>query len=84
MLELFDKKSSSKKIIRIVAYVLRFVRNCKIKNRHAKKLNGEIRALDATEFEASFLKIVEIIQSEEFAEEIAKLEKFLKAIRFKS
>ena len=74
-LELFDKKSSSNKIIRIVAYALRFVRNCKVKNRHAKKLNGEIRVIDATEFEASFLNNVEIIQSEEFAEVIAELEK---------
>ena len=75
LLKLFNKKLSWKKIIRVVAYILRFVRNCKVKNGHAKKLNGEIRALDANEFEASFLKIVEIIQSEEFAGEITELEK---------
>ena len=75
LLKLFNEKSASKKIIRVVAYILRFVRNCKVKNGHAKELNGEIRALDANEFEASFLKIVEIIQSEEFAGEITELEK---------
>ena len=48
------------------------MRNYKVKNRHTKKLNG---ALDVTEFEASFLKIVKIIQSEEIAEDIAKHEK---------
>ena len=73
--KLFNEKSLSKKIIRIVAYILRFVRNCKVKNRHAAKLNGETRALDASEFEAPFLKIVEIIQTEEFATEIAELKK---------
>ena len=74
-MKLFNEKSSSKKIIRIVAYILIFVRNCKLKNRDAKKLNAEIRALDATKFEASFLKIVEIIQSAQFVEEIAEVEK---------
>ena len=61
LLKLFNKKLSWKKIIRVVAYILRFVRNCKVKNGHAKKLNGEITALDANEFGASFLKVVEII-----------------------
>ena len=74
ILELIVKKSSLDKIIRIVAYIVRFIKNCKTQKVKRNK-TVQIPVIDVEERETAFLKIVQIIQSDEFTDEIYELEK---------
>ena len=72
--ELIIKKSSVNKVIRIVAYILRFVKNCKI-HKAKRSRNFQIPVINVEGREIAFLKIVQIIQYEKFSDEITALEK---------
>ena len=72
--ELLIKKSSVNKIIRIVAYILRFVKNCKT-SKSKRNRSSQIPIVDVEEREVAFLKIVQILQAEEFADQITVSEK---------
>ena len=62
------------KVIRMVAYILQFVKNCKI-HKVKRSRNVQISFIDVEEREIAFFKIVQIIQSEEFSDENRAIEK---------
>ena len=61
------------KVIRMVAYILQFVKNCKI-HKVKRSRNVQIPVIDVEEREIAFLKIVQIIQFEEISDELATLQ----------
>ncbi|XP_049305956.1 uncharacterized protein LOC125776615 [Bactrocera dorsalis] len=67
ILDLIEKFSSHRKLLRVVAYLLRWIRR--------PKMPTEGRDLTSNELHLSFLKIVQVIQHSEFANEIQKLTK---------
>lgn len=69
IIKLVEKSSSYPKLLRICAYILRFIDVCR------KNANYDSVAITANEMELSFLKIVEIIQKKEYSCEIVKLKK---------
>lgn len=75
LLKLVDSISSYKKIIRIVAYVLRFIKNVRKKLSAGVRLENVNYTLTVKELDFAFLKIVEMIQSVEFKDELRILSK---------
>lgn len=69
ILSMIGKFSSYRKVVRIVAYVVRFVRCAK------NKCRIDTIALETNELNLAFLKIVEIIQNIEFKEDMDNLAK---------
>ena len=74
IIELIVTKSSVDKVIRIVAYIVRFIKNCKVQKAKRNK-TVQTPVIDVEEREIAFLKIVQIIQADEFSDEIKELEK---------
>ena len=69
--ELIEKFSSYKKLLRVTAYVLRFVDGLR------KRKIVKLKIPTAQELTWSFYKLVEIIQRQSFSEEICKIQKSL-------
>ena len=76
ILQLIKTRSSIKKLNRIVAYIIRFIINTKNgKRKLRRRLNSRvIDPLTAKELDIAFLKMIEVIQSIEFADEMQELE----------
>ncbi|XP_055543014.1 uncharacterized protein LOC129728593 [Wyeomyia smithii] len=70
-LPVFSKFSSFRKLQRMIAYVLRFISNCRIKNPELRKLK---RHLTVPELRESLIVIVKVIQHERLADEINRIE----------
>ncbi|XP_046806844.1 uncharacterized protein LOC124419898 [Lucilia cuprina] len=69
IIELINKHSSYLKLIRVFSYVLRFIQRCR-----KKELDISTVTPTANEMNWSFLKIVEIIQNDDYSQEIKKLQ----------
>ncbi|XP_053691865.1 uncharacterized protein LOC128740351 [Sabethes cyaneus] len=70
-LPVFAKFSSFRKLQRVIAYVLRFISNCKIKNCNLRNLK---RHLTVSEFRESMIVIIKVVQHEILGDEISRIE----------
>ena len=67
-MEYYKKYSSLNMVIRVTAYMIRFIRNCKL-----TKNCRTIGTLTPDELNTGLMKIVSLVQSEEFPEELKSL-----------
>lgn len=71
--EIFDKFSSLTKLIRVTAFCLRFIKNCKQKSTTIKEREIQIQPLSVNELEQSRLTLVRLVQQHFFVRDISDL-----------